>query len=143
MTPHLRFNEKRITVIVSGVAPNGFTEILAPASGYQYAITNLLAANLETDTRAINFYEQRTSKLCPQIALGASGTLIWDKPGQGPVDLGIGSGLYGQMKTSGSVEVTAYYYQFDERTPITKAAARAASYTGKTITRVPNVAGNQ
>lgn len=143
MTPHLRFFERRVTVTVSGVAPNGFTAIIPPASGYQYGITNLVAANLESDTRAITFYEQTTSKLTPQIALGASGTLIWDKPGQGPVELGIGSGLYGQMKTSGNVEVTAYYYMHDERTPITKSSARASTYTGRTVTRLPNIAGNQ
>ena len=56
-------------------------------------------------------------------------------------ELAIGSGV--AFVTDNNVDVTFFYSLYDERTPISKEAARAATCNSITVTRTPNQFGGQ
>lgn len=138
-----RYKINRSTVVATGVQP---TAIVAGVDGYAYSVTEVIAANLEGSTITLNMYEGvGGDKLCPQLAIGASGTAFIDEFAGDKLPLGIGSGVYATLDSDvvSGAEITVYYVTYDERTPITKSTARNTTYTASAATRKPNEFGAQ
>jgi len=138
-----RFKVNHSIATVSGTSP---TAIVAGASGYAYAVTEIIAANLEGSAVTLNLYEGAGGdKLCPRIVIGASGTLFLDELGGSKQELAPGSGVYATLNSavSNGVEISVYYITYDERTPVIKSTARNNAYISHGATRKPNEFGAQ
>ncbi len=140
-----RTGTRRATQIVTAVCP-AKTTIVVPPVGHSISLVQVIAVNLGADTRAITLYDDST-KLAPQFAIGASGTLFWDEVAGQQYELTTGSGLTACLDIAGSVEVTAFYVLHDNSAGITKSAARGATYVASLVspraTRKPNIFGGQ
>lgn len=137
----IRIANAVITVPLSGA----HDAIIAAQSGMVISVTQILASNQLNTISALRLYEGDSS-ITPLMAMGASGTLILDKIGGEQLELAVGSGLFGSSHYTGNTQVTVYYVLHDERTPLEKSLARAASLTpigANNVTRTPNQFGNQ
>jgi len=134
-------NLQKEIVVVTGVCPDKQV-VLAAQSGFVYDIPQIIAVNNEAGVRAITFYDSAGNQLASSIPLPASGTFIWDTPNR-HLPLPWSSGLDACLDIAGSVEVTAFFYLDDQRTPITKDVARFATFSNITITRAPTRFGTQ
>lgn len=127
------------TVAVTGTS---VTAIVPAASGYIYTLTGLTAVNTAATTNGITIFNGDQS-ITPPIYLGGSGTYIWDFPGGGNLQMARSSGVGAALTSPGTMSVTAYYTIDDERTPISKEQARAATFANAQTTRNPNWFGDQ
>lgn len=112
----------------------GNTTLVAAASGYTYGITQILVTNRGANNNIVALYDG-LDKLTPSIPVAASGTLILDDFGGSQLELTRSSGLNINLTSAGDFEVLTMYLRHDDRDPITKAAARAATYTNVTVSR--------
>lgn len=129
-----RTGDRRILVSVNSTSP---VQIIPPQSGYSHACLQVLLNESNGDSlRKITLMEG-SGNLFP-FTLGASGTIIWDITGA-PLELTMGSGLYGKLDGAGAVAVMARWVSHDQRTPTN---LNPATYVAST-TRKPNELGNQ
>ncbi len=141
-----RFGGEKVshtTAIVSDVCPTR-TDIVVAQDGFIISLAQVIAVNQTSEVKGITLYDGGT-QITPSIPIGGSGTLIWDNPGGGQLELTRGSGLEACLDTTGSMEVTVYYVYHDDQDPITKEEARTATYipSNATATRTPNDSGGQ
>lgn len=138
------------TATVTDVHPT-YTDIVAAQSGYAVSVLQLFASNRDAQSQSIAFYDE-TTKITPSIVVGSSGLFSWDSPANVQLELVASSGLRASISDvivapTNGFEVTAYYLLFDDRTPISKEAARAATYIASqaqnAVTRTPNRFGGQ
>ena len=103
------------------------------ASGFITSITSIIAANQGGENK-IALWDGQT-KLTPSISVAASGTLFLDDFGGVQVELTKSSGLFIGLDIAGDFEVQVFYLQYDKRTPITKAQARANTRSNIPVSR--------
>lgn len=125
---------------VSGVYPN-FQSVIAPQTDRIVTLVEMIAVNQQGGILPIQLYDGWTA-ITPSIPVAASGTFFWQAPDGGRLDLTSGSGFNVALNGTGAMDITAYYILYDDSAPITKSAARTASYT-PTVTRTPNRIGDQ
>ena len=142
-----RFGTEKVSraiVTVSSVCPTK-TDVVPAQAGFAYNLKQIVATNNNLTAVGLKICEGN-DVLLPTVVLPASGTLFWDVPGGGEMELAIGSGITACVIASGtSVQVAAYYVPHDENAGITKEAARTATYipSNATATRIPNFFGDQ
>lgn len=133
-----RFGTENVLITNTTVTSiSGALDTIIPAqSGWIIGINQIIASNQLNEARSIIFYDG-LSRITPNMTLGSSGTVIIDEFGGDQLELSKGSGLFANNNsTSSNIQVTVYYVLHDERTPITKSAARTATYT-PIVTRAP------
>jgi hypothetical protein len=134
MNVRQRTGDKRALVDVNSTSP---VEIIPPASGYSHACLQICLTEASgASLRKITLMEG-SGNIFP-FTLGASGTIIWDITGA-PLELAMGSGLYGRLDSAGAVTVLARYVSHDQRTPTN---LNPATYIPRAI-RKPNELGDQ
>jgi len=126
---------------VTGLAPS-LTTLVPAQSGFQVEPTKIVISNQLATLVDVQLYEE-TSEIY-SIVLGGSGTFVDDKPGGAGYRLARSSGLFSALDNSGSVNITVFYVNHDDRQGIQKHTARFNSLnpTPKAIRR-PNSFGNQ
>ena len=138
-----RFGTEKVSIANSNVTSgSGTLDVIIPAQdGVIIGINQLIASNQAGSINTIRFYDGATP-ITPNMALGASGTLILDDVGGSQLELSTGSGLFGSSDLAGLIQTTIYYVSHDESAGITQVASRAASLSPIT-TRAPNSFGGQ
>lgn len=126
-----RIGIKKNLVVATGA---GLTSIVPAASGYITSITQLFVVNRGLNNNIVALHDG-SDKLSPSVPIAASGTLIIDDFGGSQFEFTKSSGANLSLTFPGDFEVLTCYLQHDKRTPITKAAARTASYTNITVSR--------
>ena len=138
-----RFGTEKVSIANGAVTTGGGTlDVIIPAQdGIVIGINQLIASNQANSLNTIRFYNGNTP-ITPNMALGASGTLILDVFGGSQLELSTGSGLFGSSDLAGNIQTTIYYVAHDEGAGVTKVASRAASLSPITV-RTPNRFGGQ
>lgn len=134
------YSRRGVKTITADVTSTSVTNVIPAVAGLQYMLVGLFATNNEDVTNSIKVFKGDQS-ITPDMPIGASGTFIWDAPGDGQFTGAIGSGIGVALGNTGDFTVSAHYIVIDKSTPITKDAARAASLRPIT-TRTPDAFGN-
>lgn len=128
-----RIGIRNTIVIATGTAP---IELIPAASGYTISLTSSIAASRgPLDT--VSLWAGNT-KVTPTKTIPVSGTAFIDDWGGKQYELPTGSGLFARLggeSAGAEMEIQTFYLSHDDRTPITKPAARAATYTNITVSR--------
>lgn len=131
-----RFKVSRGLASITGAVP---TTIIPAESGISPAIVQLAIFNQNGDLRTLRMNIAQEEWFT--VAIGGSGTIIWDMGDQEEVPAGSGFNGYisDTLGTAANIKVMARYVRYDDRQPNN---LNPATYVPQTIRR-PNIQGNQ
>lgn len=120
-------------IVKTNITSTNPTAVIPATSGFAPSINQIFIYNQDGNIRKVYLH---FSQIIEQ-AVGPSGTIIIDMPT--PETMGNGSGLFANLDIAGSVDISARYTLYDERTPVN---LNYLTHNPRVI-RKPNVRGSQ